>query len=78
MPIEEMEDFVLVKTPYCERKHLNRATLVKMESEKLIEVARPSGRIERGLTLRVLSSDSCSSHRPWQKPPPGDEDGLRG
>lgn len=40
--IEQIEEFVLLNTPYCERKHLKRATLAKMENEELIEAARPS------------------------------------
>ena len=48
VPIEDVEDFVLLETPYCERKHLKRATLVPMEQEKLLEVTRPPGRGRKG------------------------------
>ncbi len=46
--IEDVEDFVLVETPYCERRHLKRATLAPMEREKSLEVKRPPGRGRRG------------------------------
>lgn len=46
--IDDVEDFVLVDTPYCERRQLKRATLTPMEREDLIEVLRPSDKGRKG------------------------------
>jgi hypothetical protein len=48
VPIDEIEDFVLVKTAYCERKHLKKSTLAPLEDEKLIEAVRPPGKDRKG------------------------------
>ncbi len=44
VPFAEIEEFVLMDTPYLPNRHLKRGTLVPMEKEGTISVKRPDGK----------------------------------